>query len=598
MLPITSALGGGNNGYLGVDAFLVINGYFIIPKMLNQINEGTFKYFAFLYKRVLRLLPLILIVTAFCLCVGFWGMLPDDYENLSEAVVAANLLSTNILSYVTTGDYWGPANEYKPLMHTWYIGILFEFYLIFPILMLLVRRIGKVVKMGFWKLSVVILALLTLFSLVAYLYPGTGDATRFFLLPCRFFEIMFGGFAGLWVAKREDLLENKVLSYFSLIILLGLLFVSSYKFVSAGALEYNLVMGTPLVNENLIPPSVLLLATVFMATLFVMIDNSRCPIVLLLDNMKVFGLMGIASYSIYVWHQPLLAFYRYFFMNDLTATFLCMFAIVVAVISWLSYRFVEKRIKDNSALRVTMTAAFVIINSSTFAIYVKAGVVRDVPELGLFVGKDNRALNSQHSSYSDRIYDLDKNFPKDCKKMNVLIIGNSFMRDWGNILLESEYAGKMNLSYIFYGWEYDVAPSYYNRIKEADYVFFFDYKHNIPSEFWHQVKPSAQVWGIGTKNWGVSLGAIYKHRNDVNYYNTTVRINPNFYLINNQLKSEWGDKYVDLLSIIEQPDGSVRLFTDDNKFMTHDCEHLTVEGVKFFARKVDFGRVFGTDFDK
>ena len=113
-------------GYLGVDVFFAINGFLIMPKVIREVADGRFSFVSFLEKRIVRLLPLLLLVSACSLLVGYWGMLPDDYENLSSSVVASNFFSNNILAAITTADYWDIVNDYKALMHTWYIGILFE----------------------------------------------------------------------------------------------------------------------------------------------------------------------------------------------------------------------------------------------------------------------------------------------------------------------------------------------------------------------------------------------------------------------------------------------------------------------------------------
>ena len=113
------------SGYLGVDVFLVINGFLVVPAISKSVSKGEFQYFSFLEKRLLRLLPLVAIAGLICMLVGSIGMLPDNFENLAQTVIAGNLFSENILSALTTKDYWGIANDYKPLMHLWYLGILF-----------------------------------------------------------------------------------------------------------------------------------------------------------------------------------------------------------------------------------------------------------------------------------------------------------------------------------------------------------------------------------------------------------------------------------------------------------------------------------------
>ena len=94
------------SGYLGVDAFFVINGYFIIPILLKKISEYDFSYLSFIKKRLNRLLPLVTIVSLVALLLGYFLMLPDDYENLAQSVIASNMMSENVLSAFTTKNYW------------------------------------------------------------------------------------------------------------------------------------------------------------------------------------------------------------------------------------------------------------------------------------------------------------------------------------------------------------------------------------------------------------------------------------------------------------------------------------------------------------
>ena len=136
------------SGYLGVDLFLVINGFLIIPSVCRHVSDGDFSYWQFLKKRVIRILPLIVIATCCCMAWGFFAMLPDDYENLSEYVIASNVLSGNIMSAISSSNYWAAFNEYKPLMHMWYVGVIFEFYVTFPLIVMFVNRCKRLVVNG------------------------------------------------------------------------------------------------------------------------------------------------------------------------------------------------------------------------------------------------------------------------------------------------------------------------------------------------------------------------------------------------------------------------------------------------------------------
>ena len=235
--------------------------------------------------------------------------------------------------------------------------------------------------------------------------------------------------------------------------------------------------------------------------------------------------------------------------------------------------------------RIVTLLAFILINGAAFALYMHAGVVRDVPELNVYM---NNVHRNMHAEYVDRIYSYDKDFPtSENGKMNILVIGNSFARDWGNVLLESEMAEKINLSYI-----YQMSEKYIERIKHADYVFIFDWKHNVPYYVWENVKPNTEIWGIGTKNFGESNGIIYKNRFRPDYFQQTMEIDPNFFVINSLMKKEWQNKYVDLLELTHVGGGKVVVFSQGNKFISPDTQHLSQGGAEFFANKIDFGKTF------
>ena len=157
------------SGYLGVDVFLVLNGYFVVPQIITQIEEQRFHYFSFLEKKIFRLLPLVLVVCGLSMATGYWGMLPNDFRYLSEETIASSLFVNNILQSITTQNYWA-AIYHKVLMHTWFLGVLMQFYILFPLLMMLLKR-----RMPTWLL------VLTLLSLLLYLLPIDSFGNKYYL---------------------------------------------------------------------------------------------------------------------------------------------------------------------------------------------------------------------------------------------------------------------------------------------------------------------------------------------------------------------------------------------------------------------------------
>lgn len=581
-------MGFSRSGYLGVDAFLVVNGFLVVPKIVSGINEGTFRFLPFLEKRTMRLLPLMLLASLLSLLVGFWGMLPDDYENLAESVVATNFFSNNILPAVTINNYWDVSNAYKPLMHTWYIGILFEFYLVFPLILMLLKRLSEGLRFEFYKCAVITILSLSVVSLLLYLNPWCDAGYKFYLLPFRFFEMAFGGLAGLWIASAERkgrLLSGGFLSGTGFLVLLLAMFAGIF-YVGEQETEYCLVSGVADRGESFIPQNILLLLTVILTLFFVVSDNTKSRLASMLIGTKIICLMGMMSYSIFIWHQPILAFYRYFVSSDFAPSVVAMFFAAVLAVAYVTYRLVEQKVTVGKLTRIATLLAFIVINGAAFALYLHAGVVRDVPELDI---RMDNAHRNMHPEYVDRIYQYDTDFPaaEEGKRLNVLVAGNSFARDWGNILLESEMADKINLSYIA-----DFDENYAKRIRQADYVFVFGWKHHVPGYVWENIRPDAGVWGIGTKTYGLSNGVIYKNRHRPDYFRQTIKINPIFIEINRQLKKDWNGKYIDLLEMSLARDGRVIVFTEEQKFMSQDTRHLTKSGATFFARKIDFGKIF------
>ena len=530
-------------GYLGVDVFFAINGFLIMPKVIREVADGRFRYLSFLEKRVVRLLPLLLLASACSLLVGYWGMLPDDYENLSSSVVASNFFSNNILAAITTADYWDIVNDYKALMHTWYIGILFEFYLLFPLVVMLVKGLASRCRFSFDRAVSLTVIGLAVASFVCYLNPAASVGDRFYLLHYRFFELAAGGLAGMWLSHRQGrLYDGRWLSGAALILLL-------------------LVINSGL---TAVPKMVLLPLSVGLTVLLLLSVNCRSRLFTLLIQTEVLCLLGRMSYSLFIWHQPVLAFYRYFVSGELSPVFVLVFLVAVVALSYLSYRWVEQKVKVGLSTRIVTSVAFLLINAAALGIYLHAGVVRDIPELDVSMDSVHRNM---HGEYVDRIYAYDRDFPADNGRLNVLVVGNSFARDWANILLESAMANRINLSYFFQDKVLLFDKQHLERVRQADYIFIHNWKH--------------------------ANGIFYKNRHRPDYFQQTVRIKPYFIRLNNEMKAEWHDKYIDLLTpALVGNDGEVAIFSPDKKFISQDTRHLTKGGAQFYAHNLDFNPIF------
>ena len=213
------------------------------------------------------------------------------------------------------------------------------------------------------------------------------------------------------------------------------------------------------------------------------------------------------------------------------------------------------------------------------------GTLTDIGKYQIETGKRyfrrEPADPSAFERYTDRVYQYDQDFSPDESKMKILVIGNSFARDFSNILLESPMCDSIQLSY-----HYGINDCPLSRIRQSDRIYFFGWKHEVPNDFWQNLKHGAEIWGIGTKNHGTSNGIFYKKRYCPDYFEQRTPIRSEYHTVNGLLKEEWKGKYIDLLSLTLQPDGTVPVFTPDDHFITYDGMHLTPAGTRYYGQMI------------
>ena len=548
------------SGYLGVDLFLVLNGYLVVPQVMRQIDEERFRYWIFIEKKIFRLLPLVLLVSVLSLAIGYWGMLPNDLRFLSEEAVAASTFMNNVLQAITTQNYWAAIYQ-KVLMHTWFLGVLFQFYVVFPLLMLLMRR-----RM---KMALIILSFL---SLLLYLMPVDSIGNKYYLLPYRFFEIAIGGLVAIRAPRVSTLMK-----YFSVVGLFLMIFFGAFT-IGERAMPYNLVGGTNTIRESFLPREMMVLLTVSFSLMSCFQSHTDNRLTAFARKSKILAPIGRMSLSIFLWHQPLFAFYHYFFSDEISPSILVCLIGLALLLSVFTYYVIERRITINITSRVCLVFSFLIVNAFALWIYQKGGIVRDIPELDIREGETDPMV---FEHYTDRIYQYDHEFSQDNSKKKILVIGNSFARDFANILLESPLRDNIQLSY-----HYGIEDCPLSRVRQSDRIYFFGWKHEVPEVVWQNLRAGSEIWGIGTKNHGTSNGIFYKNRHCIDYFSQKTTLRKDFFSVNRLLNEEWHGNFIDLLSLSLQPDSTVLVFTSEHKFITYDGKHLTPSGARFYANKL------------
>lgn len=427
-------------GFLGVEVFFTIGGFLITKSITRKFKDNTFRYTDFLTNRLIRLWPLALIVCIISGLLGYFFQLPSNYKNTLETIVGSCWFLNNFVQYITASNYWDSANEYKLLMHTWYIGVLLQFYILYPIIFGICKKIFYD-----WERALYLsLIMISLCSLAIYLCSPFSDAFNFYMLPSHIFEFTIGGIIALPHNGIKN--KNKTLSVILLVVLIGIMTI----------------------NANIDHNKTKLIATILITSLLLcVVQNTIC----FNSNLFAKGISkaGIASYSIYLWHQLIFSFYKYIINDHLSYIEHIALISVSFLLGLLSYYFIEQKIakfcKERIYKNITLCSCLITaiaLSCIATKFYLVHGVMRDIPELGI---KKSDPTTWEPQAYNEYVHNFDKDFPIN-KKKNILVIGDSYARDWFNILQEAGLHKRYNISY-----RYSSDEVLHKRIIKADYIF-------------------------------------------------------------------------------------------------------------------------------
>lgn len=349
---------GFNGGYVGVDVFFVISGFLITGLILKRLETDTFTLRDFWSRRIRRIVPAAAVMTATTLFAGYLLLLPNDFKELGESAIAQQLFLSNFYFW-RTGGYFATAAEFKPLLHTWSLAVEEQFYIFYPVAIIALQKMNR--KSIPWALLFV-----TLLSFGLSVWGvANKPSAAFFLLPTRIWELTIGGL--IWYFPKQ--LSQKRLLELASLVGIGLIFYSSIFFHE----------DTPFPGLNALFPCV-------GATLIILSNGSYLTFVGKLLSTRLFVFIGLISYSLYLWHWPILVCLSNCpIENHILGTSIALIlSFVMAVLSW---RFIEsparKKIDPKSQKRLVSfllaTAPALILLAGI--IVVEKGFPGRVPEL-------------------------------------------------------------------------------------------------------------------------------------------------------------------------------------------------------------------------
>ncbi|WP_445776330.1 acyltransferase family protein [Shewanella sp.] len=338
-------------GFLGVDIFFVISGFLITRIIYTQKLDGQFTLTNFYSKRIKRILPPIFFLLFIVYVLGYIIMLPYDFYKVCISIVSVLFFSSNVQYSFRTNDYFSGDSAEWPLLHTWSLSVEEQYYLLFPFLIFLFLRSGK-------KKLFLILFFISLLSffLAQYLsLSKTYKSISYYLLFTRMGELLIGSLLAISsISLGLNYFKSNFLALSSLFIIFLLFF---------------------LIDENVTFPG---FTALLLCIPVAIIINSKDTIVNRILSNKLLVYIGILSYSLYLFHWPILAFYRYLFnfgYEEYSIPVLdgIILLLVIFIVSVFSYYGVEKpfRYKNISFKQsflfyfILPTSLFLLVSSST-----------------------------------------------------------------------------------------------------------------------------------------------------------------------------------------------------------------------------------------
>lgn len=358
-------------GFIGVDIFFVISGYLITTIILTDLHKGQFSIAKFYERRARRILPALFFVMFISCIFAYAWMMPDEFKNFGQSLVATSLFSNNILLALTSG-YWDLASEFKPLLHTWSLGVEEEFYILFPFILIFCKKNTSKRKT---------VALLILAMVASYLLANWGVVNwpqkNFYILPTRAWEILLGVLTAYYLLHFQINIEKKIRN--QLLSFLGLLLIA---------------FSIALLGQNYPSPGFYMLIPTVGAVLIILYAVKDTFINQLLSSKVIVG-VGLLSYGFYLWHQPLLAFSRIYFVEKPTQIQLLSLLVISLLLAYLTWRFVEKPFRNQKKIG----GKFIFVSSISISI----GFIFFGYYLNLSYGMQDRVYQSNIN-----VQDMDK----------------------------------------------------------------------------------------------------------------------------------------------------------------------------------------------
>jgi peptidoglycan/LPS O-acetylase OafA/YrhL len=294
-------------GFAGVDVFFVISGFLMTGIIFRGFEQDKFSILKFYIARANRIIPALGVLCIVLLVFGWFYLTPLDYKSLGKHTASSMLFISNF-TYWKEADYFAAASHEKWLLHTWSLSAEWQFYIIYPLVLVVMRKFMSIKSM---KIMVLVGAILGFIFCIISTYKWPGPS--YYLLPTRAWEMMIGGVAYLYPFHLQEK-RKKLFEWVGLILIVGSYVLISKDSPWPGYLAIFPVLGT-----------------------FLIIQAQRNDS--LITNNTIMQKIGVWSYSIYLWHWPLVVAIYYFSLHEI---FIYLGIALSILLGYLSNRYIEK----------------------------------------------------------------------------------------------------------------------------------------------------------------------------------------------------------------------------------------------------------------
>jgi peptidoglycan/LPS O-acetylase OafA/YrhL len=330
-----------SGGFIGVDIFFVISGYLITSIIISENNSASFSIIHFYERRARRILPALFFVMLVCLPFAWLWLLPEDMKSFCHSLITVPTFLSNFLFWKTSG-YFDIAAELKPLLHTWSLAVEEQYYLLFPLLMIIIWQFGR-------KIIVTLLLTLLVASLgLAQWASVTKPDAAYYLLLTRGWEILLGSIVAFYLSSSQFIYPSERLQQVGSAIGLAFIGYAIFAFDSQ----------TPF-------PGLYALIPTLGAALIIIYAHPSTIVGRLLSTKWSVGL-GLGSYSAYLWHQPVLAFARHRSSEDLSLSLTILLLALIAVLTFFTWKYIEAPFRKRGHFNRGQIFTWSILAASAF----------------------------------------------------------------------------------------------------------------------------------------------------------------------------------------------------------------------------------------